>query len=142
MADTLNRYLGRSDALAALQAHAARLARIDALFRRSVPSHLAASCAVANLKDGTLVVLAESGAAAAKLKQALPTVIERLAQGGIEVTAIRLRVRPPEHRPPPAPASRRTVPDEARAAMDRLAHSLPADSPLARALQRLVARAG
>ena len=50
MAAPLERYLDRSDALAALQAHAARLARVDAVFRQSLPPHLSTACAVANQK--------------------------------------------------------------------------------------------
>ncbi|MCB1906237.1 MAG: DUF721 domain-containing protein [Rhodocyclaceae bacterium] len=140
MAAPLDRYLEHSDTLAALHVHAARLARIDALFRRSLPPHLAGACAVANLRAGSLVVHAESGAAAAKLRQAVPSLLEGLAIAGVVVERITVKVRPPRRSAPRPPVTRRSVPPSAHRAIDTLADSLPADSPLCVALRRLITR--
>lgn len=142
MAAPLDRYLDDSDTLAALQAHAARLARIDALFRDALPHHLVSACAVANLRAGSLVVHAESGAAAAKLRQAVPSLLERLAQGGVAVDDIRIKVRPPRARPKPRPAIHRSISAATLRDIDAFAAGLPSDSALIAPLRRLIKRSG
>lgn len=142
MASSLDHLFGHADALRALQAHAARLGRLEAQLHANLPSHLAQTCHVANLRDDELVVHADSGAAAAKFRQAIPSLLERFWAQGVQVTSIKLRVKPVAFGPPPSPLTRRTVSDQARQQMDALADSLPADSPVAAALRKLVRRAG
>ena len=69
---TLERFLGRAPELAALSAHAARLARLQEIYARYVPAHLLEGSSVANLKLETLVIHAANAAVATKLKQLVP----------------------------------------------------------------------
>jgi hypothetical protein len=59
--------------------------------------------------DGQWVLLATGAAAAAKLRQCLPDLHERLAAAGWPVVEIRVRVCSPE--PPPAPPRARPHPE-------------------------------
>ncbi|MCB1958390.1 MAG: DUF721 domain-containing protein [Rhodocyclaceae bacterium] len=142
MASSLDKLFGQAEALRALQVHAARLLRIEAELRSCLPAHLADTCHVANLRGEELVIHADSGAAAAKLRQAVPSLILRLAERGTLIQDIKVRVKPVEYGPPPPAPPVRSVSADARQAMDALADSLPSDSPVAAALRRLVRRAG
>jgi hypothetical protein len=55
---------------------------------------------------------------------------------------IKVKVAVREYRQPPPPIPQRHVSDTARSGLGDLAASLPADSPLAKALQRFVKQAG
>ena len=138
MASPLERFIGQADTLQQLQAHATRLTRLEALLQRCLPGHLAATCHVANLRETSLVIHAESGAAAAKLRQALPSLLRRLRDEGAQVEDIKVRVKPVEYRPAAPPPTLRQVSAQSRDELDALAASLPPDSPVADALRRLV----
>ncbi len=142
MASSLDKLFGQADALRALQVHASRLVRLEAELRACLADHLVQTCHVANLRGDELVIHADSGAAAAKLRQAVPSLLQRLAERGANIAAIKVRVKPVEYRPPAPPPSHRTVSDDARRDMKALADSLPADSPVAAALRRLADRSG
>ncbi|MCB1887132.1 MAG: DUF721 domain-containing protein [Rhodocyclaceae bacterium] len=142
MASSLDKLFGQADALRVLQAHAARLVRLEAELRACLPAHLADTCHVANLRGDELAIHCDSGAAAAKLRQAVPSVLQRLAERGASVVSIKVRVKPVAYGPPAPPPSQRKVSDDARRDMHALADSLPADSPVAAALRRLIDRSG
>ncbi|THF61889.1 DUF721 domain-containing protein [Pseudothauera nasutitermitis] len=140
MTQLLQRYLGGGDTLARLQDHAARLRRLQGAFERCLPPLLAASCKVANLKDDTLVVFAQGNAVAVKLKQMAPSLVQRLAEQGHALREIRVRVALREAAPwRPAPPTR-SIPEAGKRSLNELAASLPADSPLREALERLARR--
>lgn len=140
MTRPLSRFLAGGDALARLQDHAARLNRLQTALDGALPPPLAAQCRVANLKDGTLVLSARGGAAAVRLRQLLPSLLERLQHGGHPVQAIKVKVGTPEQveyrRPPPE----RHISAAARSGLAAFADSLPADSPLRASLERLIRR--
>ena len=60
---------------------------------------------------------------------------------GVALKDIKVKVTMPEYRPAPQPPEARSVSIETQAQLQALAGQLPADSPLARSLQKLVARA-
>lgn len=140
MAISLDRFIGQAETLQQLKAHAARLSRLESQLQAALPTPLAASCHVANLRDGDLVVHADSGAAAAKLRQSLPSLVAALQAAGAPVGTIRVRVKPVEYRPAPAAAPTREVSASTLQHLAALTHALPADSPLAGALQRFLRR--
>ncbi len=140
-ARSLDAYLNSAGGLARLSAHAGRLVKLQRVFEEIAPSFLAASSRVANFKLGKVVIHADSGAVAAKLRQRLPSLIDEFCLKGAEVTEIQVKVQPThvaaQHKKPgQAPA----VGASAKAGLDRLADGLPADSPLREALGRLVKR--
>ncbi len=135
-------YLGSGDSLARLQAHAGRLLRLQRLLGEVLPDYMAAACKVANLKGEDLVIHVESAALAVKLRQAVPSLLADFARAGVLLRDIKVKVAVPEYRPPAPPVEARHVSDSTRAGLGALAASLPADSPLARALKRFVRNAG
>lgn len=138
---SLDAYLNSADGLARLSAHAGRLVKLQRFFEEIAPSYLAASSRVANFKLGKVVIHADSGTVAAKLRQMLPSLLDEFSLKGAEVTEIQVKVQPihgaPQHyKPLKAPA----VGASAKTGLSRLADGLPADSPLKEALERLVKR--
>ena len=140
MTQLIQRFLGSGDALARLRDHAARLRRLQAVLEQHVPPALAAACSVANLKNDTLVLLADGGAVAARLKQIAPTLTQQFAAAGLPVKAIQVKVRIIEEHDARRPAPDRKLSDAGRRSLADFSESLPADSPLRESLERLIAR--
>ncbi len=139
-ARSLDAYLNSADSLARFSAHAGRLVKLQRVFEQIAPSYLAASSRVANFKSGKVVIHADSGAVAAKLRQMLPSLVDEFSLKGAEVTEILVKVQPShaaaQHkgRGNPSPS----VGVSAKGDLQRLADELPEDSPLKEALERLV----
>ncbi|MBI4988529.1 MAG: DUF721 domain-containing protein [Rhodocyclales bacterium] len=140
-ARSLDAYLNSAGDLARLSAHAGRLVKLQRVFEQIAPSYLAASSHVANFKLGKVVIHADSGAVAAKLRQMLPSLVDEFSLKGAEVTEIQVKVQPghaaSQHKKAGVAAS---VGASAKSDLSRLAGELPADSPLKEALERLVKR--
>lgn len=140
MTQLIQRFLGSGDALARLADHAARLRRLQTVFEQHIPPALRASCSVANFKDGKLVLLACGGAAAARLKQMAPTLVEQFVAAGVPVTAVQAKVRIVEDSEPRRPPPARSLSDAGRRSLAELSATLPPDSPLRESLERLMRR--
>jgi hypothetical protein len=140
MTRLLQGYLGSGDALARLQDHAARLLRLQNTLARALPPQLAAACRVANLKDQTLVISADGGAVAVRLKQMAPSLMEHLARAGHMISDIKVKVATPQQQPWVKPPTDRRISAEARNTLTDFAATLPADSPLRTSLERLARR--
>ena len=138
----IDTYLGSGDSLARLQAHAGRLLRLQRQLASLLPDYMAAACKVANLKGEELVIHVESAALAVKLRQAVPSLLADFARIGVLLRDIKVKVAVPEYRPPAPPAPDRHVSESTRSGLGSLAETLPADSPLAKALRRFVRSAG
>lgn len=138
----IDRFLGGGDALSRLQAHAGRLMRLQRQLEALLPDYMAAACKVANLKGEDLVIHVESAGLAVKLRQAVPSLLADFARAGVILRDIKVKVAVPEYRPPAPPVEERHVSESTRSGLGALAASLPADSPLARALKRFVKSAG
>lgn len=140
MAAPIDHFLGVAGELQALSAHADRLCWLDRLLQRELPDYLVGTCHVANLRNGQLVVHVDGGAAAAKLRQLVPRLVEGLQRQAAPVGSLRLRVKPPDAPAAPLSAAKRELSAQARTHLDGFAAALPADSPVATALRRLVKR--
>lgn len=142
MTRLLQRFLHGGDALARLQDHAARLRRLQGALEAALPAQMLGQCQVANLKEGTLVLSARSGAAAVRLRQMLPSLLDHLLAAGHAVQAIKVKVASPEQEAEAEqrqPTERHISP-AAKAGLSAFASSLPEDSPLRASLERLVRR--
>ena len=71
--------------MARLAAHAEHLQKLQQSFEKAVPAMLARSCRVANFKLGVVIIHAENGAAAAKLRQIAPSLSEDFQIGRAHV---------------------------------------------------------
>lgn len=128
-------------AMAKLSSHAARLVELQALLASALPANLARGARVANLKSGKLVIHADNGAVAAKLRQMTPRLAGLFAYQGGEVTGIEIRVQGRSGNPPKgAPKTPTGVSETGKRALTTLEISLPAGSRLRLALARLIAR--
>lgn len=127
------------DATAPLQQLGAEAWRLTALHRdfAELAGRLAAASRVSRCIDGTLVVAARHGSAAAKLNQSAPQLLRALQSRGHPLVDLRVEVRPVS---PPRPIVKTAVLGDAGInAFRELAVSLP-ESPLRYALDMLVAR--
>jgi hypothetical protein len=140
-ARSLDAYLNSAGDLARLSAHAGRLVKLQRVFEQIAPAYLAASSHVANFKLGKVVIHADSGAVAVKLRQMLPSLVDEFSLKGAEITEIQVKVQPSgvalQHKKRVVAA---TVGSSAKTGLSRLAEELPADSPLKEAVERLVKR--
>jgi hypothetical protein len=134
--------IARSGDLKALALHARRLSDLQPLYLETVPSSLAAASRITDLKAGTLVILADNPAVAAKLRQLVPRVLKHLQNQQPEITGIRVGVQVKTHKiKAEDDVTRPSLPPEAIQDLGQLAAAMP-PSPLKAALGRMLARRG
>jgi len=132
--------IARSGGLEALALHARRLSDLQQLLLEATPSELAAAIRVTDLKAGTLVVLADNPAVAAKLRQLAPRLLKHVQKQQAEITGIRVGVQVKTHKiKDEHEVTKHPLPPEAIKNLGGLAEALPA-SPLKSALARMLAR--
>jgi len=132
--------IARSGGLEALARHARRLSDLQLLLLEATPSELAAATRVTDLKAGTLVVLADNPAVAAKLRQLAPRLLKHVQKQQPEITGIRVGVQVKTHKiKAEHEITKRPLPPEAIKDLGELAEALPPSS-LKSALARFLAR--
>jgi len=132
--------IASSGDLKALARQAQRLRDLQQFLLEATPSALARASRVANLKAGTLVVLADNAAVAAKLRQLAPRLLLHFKEREKEVTGIRVEVQVKPHKiKAEDDFTKRPLPPDAIKDFVALSDALPA-SPLKSALARLIAR--
>ena len=89
----ISNYLKTSPELAVVTRHAERLIELQHLLVAIMPPALARQCRVANLKQGTLVLLAANSLVAVKLRQMVPSLAEAFSSRGWKITAIQVGVQ-------------------------------------------------
>ena len=116
---------------------AQQLNSISRIWETVAPIGLALFCRVGRLDDGVLTLLADNGAIASKIKQQLPSLLDKLQQRGCEITGIRIDVQVkiplPERTTPPKQA----ISPKSLASLERLDAELE-ESPLKEALTNLI----
>lgn len=138
---TLRRLLGYSAELAALQAHAARLEKLQSLYASLIPAHLADASRVANYKLEVLIVHAANAPVAAKLKHLTPRLKSEFLRQGIPLSDIQIRVSPIRPKAPAWQSDRDArLSKTAQASVKTLEASLDETSPLKDALRRFIDR--
>ena len=130
--------LAGSGQLKTLAREALRLAELERLILAAVPSALTDAIRIQKLKSGTLVLLTDNAAVAAKLKQLAPRLLACVRKRDPEVNGIRVQVQPAprQKRASGGPVKHRLTTD-AITNFENLAGRLR-DSPLKAALARLV----
>lgn len=135
MPNRLNAYLVATPDLRQLAQHANKLAALQRLYQRFTPASLARASRVMQLDGRTLILAADNGAVASKLRQISDELISSFISGGCEVTGIQIRVQvrvlPQITTSPP-----RLLGQEGKKALEELAIELE-DSPLKDVLNRL-----
>ncbi len=133
-------YLNSSDRLRSLTQDAQRIAELHRILLNIAPPELTQACCVKELRDGTLTLLAENAAIAAKLKQLAARLLTAYQKQRSEITAIRIEVQ--VRQTATAAAAKREpkrLSIETIEHLEHLAEQLE-DSPLKLALTRLAAR--
>jgi hypothetical protein len=139
VAHRLNAYLASNQDLRQLSSKAGQLAALQRHYESFAPRSLIRSSHVMQLRQQTLVIAANNGAVAAKLRQMTDEFISCFQARGCEVTGIQIRVQVAV--PPHTSLSRpRKLGKAALDALEKLDEEL-ADSPLKAALRRLGRRA-
>ncbi|MDP3482743.1 MAG: DUF721 domain-containing protein [Sulfuricella sp.] len=129
-------FLSVAPNLQALLQQAQKLLVLQKAWNEVAPKPLADASRVGAVRQQTLIVYANNGAIAGKLRQLVPSLLEKIQKRGIEVTAIRVDVQV-EAPPPGKKPKDLAVSHNALSSLGKLEHSL-ADSPLKNALQNLI----
>lgn len=126
--------------LTALSRQAQRLAKLQQVLSETIPSTLSQATRLKNYRSGTLFLLADNPAVAAKLRQLAPRLLLHVQKREAEVTGIQVevQVKSPKIRTENE-VTKRALPTDAINDFGKLADTLAA-SPLKSALARLVAR--
>ncbi len=136
----INFYLNSSDRLRSLTHEARRNAELHQVVVNIAPLELTQACRVKQLRDGTLTLLAENAAIAAKLKQLAARLLVAYRKQRCEVTSIRIEVQVREAVAAPVAAREsKRLSIETIENLEKLAEGLE-DSPLKQALTTMAAR--
>ena len=139
-AHKVGEFLATTGELKALSRAATRLAELEQLLLSTAPHALSEATRIKTFRAGTLVVSADNAAVASKLKLLAPQLLIQIREREPEVTGIRVEVQPA-----PGAAKRQSgklaMGDGAVSGFRNLAAEL-ADSPLKKAVERLVRRRG
>ena len=132
--------IATSGDLQALTRKARRLGDLQLLLVEAAPPLLAAASRVVDLKSGTLVVVSDNAAVAAKLRQLAPRLLLHIREQANEVTGIRVEVQVKPHKiKAEEEFTKCRLPADAIKEFATLSEGLP-PSPLKSALGRLVTR--
>ena len=134
----VGRLLDADPGLQPVVAKARELAALSRLCMDFLPAELARRIRAVNLKDGRLVLLAATPAAAAKLKLLSESLGKYLSEQRAKVNSVSVRVQP-ENSPVEevTPRRRKRLSDDAQKALHELYERLP-ESPARRALKTLL----
>jgi hypothetical protein len=135
----LKDHLAASSAFARLAGQAERLRHLQTLLESALPAHLALAARVANLKRGKVVIHADSGAVAVKLRQLAPRLAAGFIQQGQEVNGIEVKVQPSSRSlPKPSKTTHKTLGIRTKQSLTSLIAGLAPESPVRGALERLL----
>ena len=138
---TLRSCLESNPQAASLLAQADRVLKASRVFEAIAPKMLALVSRVANIKDGIIIIHADHGAAASKLKQQLQHLASSFNAKGIECRGIEVRVQPSHPFDVSLHGTEKPISEQALGSLGQAAQKLPANSPLRAALQKLIDRA-
>lgn len=84
------------------------IAALQRLYVICAPPDMAEASRVVNNRDGMLVIAADNGAVAAKLRQQAPRLLKNLQKQGAEITGIRVQVQVERTGPAPRVQTQKT----------------------------------
>lgn len=139
-AASLDNYLSDGDGAGRLMAHARLLQRLGHIYAAAAPEHLGKASRVANYKSGTILIHADNGAVAVKLRQMAPSLAGEFVKRGVECNGVLVKVQALEIAHHSQEASGHPLPAGASRSLTELAESMPA-SPLRDAIRTFLKRA-
>ncbi len=138
MSNRLSNYLSSDPELRRYVATSRQIGQLERAYRAIAPAALTRSSRVLGYDGKRLVLAADNGAVASKLRQLAPQMISSFRTKGCEVTGIQIQVQV-RTGPLPRHVQPRTLGPQGRRALGELAADLP-EGDLKAAVQRLVAR--
>lgn len=140
MQKSLENYLDTADGAGQVLAHARLLMKLAHLYQDIAPANLRQASRLANYKSGIIVIHADNGVLAAKLRQMAPTLCEGFSKRGVECNGVLVKVQAHESRAQSMTSLQKPLSARATGELEGLRDALPA-SPLRAALDTLLARA-
>ncbi len=139
MQNSLEHYLESANGAGQLMAHARLLVKLGRLYQEIAPPHLCQASSLANYKTGIVIIHADSGAVAAKLRQLAPTLADGFSKRGIECTGVQVKVQARENPTQSRNSTTKPLSSTASNTLENLRNTLP-DDPLRHAIDQLLAR--
>ena len=133
-------YLDKDAAAGRVMAHARLLLKLSRRFEAVAPAGLRHSAHVANYKLGTIIIHADNGAVAAKIRQLSQRLSSELSKGGAECSGIEVKVQPRQIPSQSTSSTQKPLSDRAIGMLRSTSETLP-KGPLREALDRLLERA-
>lgn len=130
-------YLKRDSSTSRLLVHARLLNKLSRRFTAIAPGSLGRAARVANFKSGTIVIHADNGAVAAKIRQLGRRLCDELSREGIECNGLEVKVQPQRNLREILPGTTKPLSDQAFASIRATADELP-DGSLRHALETLL----
>lgn len=140
MHNTIDHFLSATNGAGRLMAHVRMLSGLQRAYSQLVPDHLGQSSQVVNCKQGIVVIHADNGAVAAKLRQMATRLTGEFVKRGVECSGVQIRVQATTPPPQAAPMTPRQLSANAGKTLRDAAAALP-DPALRAALERLLAHA-
>ena len=140
MTNTLERYLENDSGAGRVMAHARLLIDLARRFEAAAPAGLGDVAHIANYKSGKVVIHADNGAVAVKIRHLSQRLCDELSKGGPECNRIEVKIQPRQIPCQSMPSTTKPLSAGACAALRSASASLP-DGPLRKALEALLARA-
>ncbi|MDP2135393.1 MAG: DciA family protein [Sulfuritalea sp.] len=138
-ARSLQEHLASGDSMARIANHAQRLLQFQRLLEVALPEALRPHARVANFRLGKLFIHAANGAVAAKIRQLGPSLASDLSNKEAKVTQIEVRVQARNPQLTQPPHQRPSLPGQKqKQGLTVFTQNLPHESPLRRALERLL----
>lgn len=139
MTHSLDRFLSSTDGAGKLMAHIGLLQKLAHIYTSAAPEHLGKASRVANYKSGTVVIHADNGAVAVKLRQMAPSLANEFSKRGVECNGVQVKVQALEIYHHSHEATGHPLPASAGRALTELAAGMP-DSPLRAAIETFLKR--
>ena len=136
---SISNVLDRDPAAMQIMAHASAVLKAGQIYQRIAPPGLARVSRVANLKAGLIIIHADHGAAANKLKQQTHYLMGEFLKKGLECNGIEIRVQPCGIEEAETVATQKPLSEQALANLDETAKRMRSGSPLKEKLEYLIA---
>ena len=133
-------YLDSDAATSRVMAHARLLQKLSRRFEAVAPGGLRQASRVANYKSGKIVIHADNGAVATKIRQMSQRLCDELSKRGVECNVMEVKVQPRQIAYQSMSSTPKPLSARACGAIHATAANLPA-GPLRAALETLLARA-
>lgn len=139
MSRNLEHYLDDDAAAGRVMAHARLLLALSRRFEAAAPAGLASAARVANYKSGKVVIHADNGAVAAKIRQMSQRLGIELSKEGAECSGIEVKVQPRQIPCQSTGSHQKPLSGKAFGTLTATLATLPA-GPLREALETLLER--